>query len=144
MSMVQGVRAEKTVESLSGVIPHSPLYRWDSQATMQSDSPDTLFKFPSIPSTDTDAWTWGRDLSFLGPLPVSKLMGNCESQGESRIFIDVTTPVRLAHSRQVGQTQSLTGAIDTSTDVFSESREQRWVGTSGKKKQQPSWEKTGY
>lgn len=50
---------------------------------------------------------------------VSKFMGNCESQRESRVFIDVTAPMRLAHSRQVGQTQGLTRAIDTSTDVFS-------------------------
>lgn len=52
-------------------------------------------------------------------------MGNGKRQREARVFIDVTTPVRLAHSRQVGQTQGLTGAIDTRTDVFSESREQR-------------------
>lgn len=56
-------------------------------------------------------------------------MGNCESQRESGVFIDVTAAVRLAHSRQVRQTQSLTGAIDTGTDVFSESGEQRCIGS---------------
>ena len=79
---------------------------------------------------DTDAWSEGEDLSFLGPLPVSEFMGNCESQGESRVFIDVTTPVRLAHSWQVGQPQSLTTVIDTCTEVFSESKEQGCGGAS--------------
>lgn len=55
-------------------------------------------------------------------------MGNRESQREAGVFIDVTTAVRLAHSREVRQTQGLTGAIDASTDVFSESREQTCMG----------------
>lgn len=62
--MVQVVRAEKTVESWLCEIPYctdedAGIEEGDSQATMRSDSPDTLFKVPSISSADNDAWTWG-------------------------------------------------------------------------------------
>lgn len=84
---------------------------------------------PSLLLSDTDAWTQQSGLSFLGPLPVSELMGDGESQREARVFIDVAAPVRLAHSRQVRQTQGLAGAVDSRTDVFPESRGQRCIGT---------------
>lgn len=132
--MVHVVRAEKTLDSLKCVIiptAQTRKQRFGKVSPRPQCSLTPLMPclrcFPFPPLSGRDAWTW-RDLGFLGPLPVSKLVGNGESQRKARVFIDVTASVRLAHSWQVRQTQGLAGAVDTGTDVFPESRERRWTG----------------
>ena len=50
--------------------------------------------------------------------PVAHLMSDRESNRQPRILVDVAAAVGLTHSRQVGQTQSLTRLVHSSADVF--------------------------
>lgn len=50
--------------------------------------------------------------------PVAHLMSDGESNRQPWIFIDVAAAVWLTHPREMGQTQSLTGLVHSSTDVF--------------------------
>lgn len=46
-------------------------------------------------------------------------MGHGERQGKPRVLVDVTTPVWLAHARDVGEAQRLTWTVHSSTNIFS-------------------------
>lgn len=63
--------------------------------------------------------------------PVAHLMSNGESHRQPRVLVDVAAAVRLTHPRQMGQTQSLTGLVHSSTNVFprdhSPVRDPHWV-----------------
>lgn len=50
--------------------------------------------------------------------PVAHLMSDGESDWQPRVLVDVAAAVRLTHPGQMGQTQSLTGLVHSSTDVF--------------------------
>lgn len=45
-------------------------------------------------------------------------MSDGERHRQPRVLVDVAAAVRLTHPRQVGQTQSLTGLVHSSTNVF--------------------------
>lgn len=51
-------------------------------------------------------------------VPVSKLVGHGEGQGQPRVLVDVAAPVGLAHPGHMGQPQGLTGPVHGSTDVL--------------------------
>lgn len=50
--------------------------------------------------------------------PVAHLMSDGKSDRQPRVLVDVAAAVRLTHPGQMGQTQSLTGLVHSSTDVF--------------------------
>lgn len=52
--------------------------------------------------------------------PVAHFMSYCKGDRQPRILIDVAAAMGLTHPRQMRQTQSLTGLIHSSTDVFPE------------------------
>lgn len=82
-----------------------------------------LFNHPFSPEMSIPEYTecqtyLGGKCFLLSTIPVSKFMCNSECQGQSRIFINITAPVRLTHTRQMRQTQGFTGTIHASTNVL--------------------------
>lgn len=66
-------------------------------------------------------------------VPVSKLMGYSEGQGQSCVLVNVAAPVGLAHPRHVGQTQGLAGSVHRCADVLPWAMETTNTQTQSKK-----------
>lgn len=62
--------------------------------------------------------TFSLTLGGMHDRPVAHLMSNGESDRQPRVLVDVAAAVRLTHAGQMGQAQSLTGLVHSSTDVF--------------------------